>query len=31
MSMYDDQQRYFSSLTTFLKEVDQGTFKADAK
>jgi len=31
MSMYDDQQRYFNSLTTFLKEVNQGTFKADPK
>jgi len=31
MAMYDDQQRYFSSLITFLKDVDQGTFKADAK
>ena len=31
MAMYDDQQRYFSTLTTFLKEVDQGTFKADPR
>ncbi len=31
MAMYDDQQRYFSSLTAFLKDIDQGTFKADAK
>ena len=31
MAMYDDQQRYFGSLTTFLKEVEQGTFKADPK
>lgn len=31
MSMYDDQQRYFSALTNFLKEVDSGTFKADKK
>ena len=31
MAMYDDQQRYFNTLTTFLKEVDQGEFKADTK
>jgi proline iminopeptidase len=31
MAMYDDQQRYFNTLTTFLKEVDEGTFKADTK
>ena len=31
MAMYDDQERYFSSLVTFLKDVNQGTFKADAK
>jgi len=31
MAMYDDQQRYFNTLTTFLKEVDRGTFKADPK
>ena len=31
MAMYDDQQRYFSALTTFLKDVDGGNFKADAK
>jgi proline iminopeptidase len=29
MAMYDDQQPYFSTLISFLKEVDQGTFKAD--
>ncbi|MET1057664.1 MAG: proline iminopeptidase-family hydrolase [Pedobacter sp.] len=31
MSMYDDQQRYFRALTSFLKDVDKGTFKADAR
>lgn len=31
MAMYDDQQRYFSTLTTFLKEVDQNSFKSDKK
>jgi proline iminopeptidase len=31
LSMYDDQQRYFSTLISFLKEVDGGTFKPDAK
>ncbi|WP_454804266.1 proline iminopeptidase-family hydrolase [Mucilaginibacter phyllosphaerae] len=31
MAMYDDQQHYFNTLTTFLKEVDQGEFKADTK
>lgn len=31
MAMYDDQQRYFSALITFLKEVDQDSFKADDK
>jgi len=31
MAMYDDQQRYFSSLVAFLKDVNQDTFKADAK
>jgi proline iminopeptidase len=31
MAMYDDQQRYFSALTTFLKDVDKGSFKADPK
>lgn len=31
MAMYDDQQRYFSALTTFLKEVDNGMFRADAR
>ena len=31
MAMYDDQQRYFSTLTTFLKEVQQGTFKPDPR
>jgi hypothetical protein len=29
--MYDDQQNYFNNLTTFLKEVDNGTFIADKK
>jgi len=31
MAMYDDQQHYFNALTTFLREVDAGTFKADQK
>lgn len=31
MAMYDDQQRYFSTLVTFLKEVDQHRFKPDAR
>ena len=31
MAMYDDQLRYFSTLIRFLKEVDEGTFKADIK
>jgi proline iminopeptidase len=31
MAMYDDQQNYFNALITFLKDVDGGTFKPDAK
>jgi proline iminopeptidase len=31
MAMYDDQQNYFNSLITFLKDVDGGTFQPDAK
>ncbi|NVM66719.1 proline iminopeptidase [Mucilaginibacter sp. SG538B] len=31
MAMYDDQQRYFNTLTTFLKDVEQGSFKPDTK
>ncbi len=31
MSMYDDQQNYFSSLVGFLKDVDNGKFIADKK
>jgi proline iminopeptidase len=31
MAMYDDQQNYFTSLVTFLKDVDGGTYKPDAK
>jgi proline iminopeptidase len=31
MAMYDDQQNYFNALTTFLKDVDEGKFKPDAK
>jgi proline iminopeptidase len=31
LSMYDDQQRYFSALTSFIKDVDTGNFKADLK
>jgi len=31
MAMYDDQQRYFRTLTVFLKDVEHGSFKADAK
>jgi proline iminopeptidase len=30
MSMYDDQQTYFTGLIKFLKSVDDGTFKAGA-
>ncbi len=31
MSMYDDQQNYFSNLIGFLKDVDDGQFVADKK
>jgi proline iminopeptidase len=31
MAMYDDQKNYFASLLTFLRDVDNATFKADAK
>ena len=31
MAMYDDQQNYFTSLVTFLKDVDGGTYNPDAK
>ncbi|OMP76198.1 MULTISPECIES: proline iminopeptidase-family hydrolase [unclassified Chitinophaga] len=31
MSMYDDQQRYFTNLVGFLKDVDGGKFVADKK
>lgn len=31
MAMYDDQQNYFNALTSFLKDVDEGKFKPDAK
>jgi proline iminopeptidase len=31
MSMYDDQQNYFTNLIAFLKDVDSGTFTADKK
>lgn len=31
MAMYDDQQRYFTTLTTFLKEVEAGAFKPDTR
>lgn len=31
MCMYDDQQTYFNGVIKFLKEVQKGTFKADAK
>ncbi|AYL99502.1 alpha/beta fold hydrolase [Mucilaginibacter celer] len=31
MSMYDDQQNYFSNLIKFLKDVDACTFTADKK
>jgi proline iminopeptidase len=30
-SMYDDQQHYFHSVVSFLKQVDKGTFKPDPK
>ena len=31
MSMYDDQQNYFNALIGFLKDVEGGRFKPDAK
>jgi proline iminopeptidase len=31
LSMYDDQQNYFSNLMAFLKDVDSGTFKPDPR
>ena len=31
LSMYDDQQNYFTNLITFLKEVDSDKFVADKK
>ncbi|PTQ99933.1 proline iminopeptidase [Mucilaginibacter yixingensis] len=31
MAMYDDQQHYFGNLIAFLKDVDAGSFKPDAK
>jgi proline iminopeptidase len=31
MSMYDDQQNYFTSLIGFIKDVDGNTFIADKK
>lgn len=31
MSMYDDQEAYFRELVRFIKDVEAGTFKADAK
>jgi proline iminopeptidase len=31
MSMYDDQQNYFTNLTRFLKDVENGQFVADKK
>ncbi|MCS3795061.1 proline iminopeptidase-family hydrolase [Niastella sp. OAS944] len=31
MAMYDDQLAYFNALITFLKQVDEGTFKGDLK
>ena len=31
LSMYDDQQNYFTNLITFLKDVDGNKFTADKK
>jgi proline iminopeptidase len=31
MSMYDDQQVYMKGFVTFLKSVDDGSFKPGAK
>ncbi len=31
MSMYDDQQNYFTNLIAFLKDVDEGKFQPDKK
>jgi proline iminopeptidase len=31
MAMYDDQRNYFASVISFLKDVDNNTFKADVK
>ncbi len=31
LSMYDDQQAYFTNLVAFLKDVENYTFKPDAK
>ena len=31
MSMYDDQQNYFSNLIGFLQDVENGQFVADKK
>ena len=31
LSMYDDQQNYFTNLIAFLKDVDRGKFTADKK